>query len=306
MSKNKATEEIPYDPNQMVSLRTEWRNVEIPTETSRRNTAEPSDESTGPASSSPGVTGPTVERTGVVTKADNIISEMNICQETFRQMGLRTLENFPPDSVNVLPNFQQNTMGDDTEPNTGMVAEPDAEFDADAEARAEAGEGPSFVASHPIREAVPTASFGDLKDGIENLGDKIRDLLADFDLEVDFERTDKGGKVRIRNRASEMSEATPTDETEPPRESETTATSKPEVREIHHRLTNGGTVSVLVRPSGPAFATADGDTGSAANNSTVGYINKRTKGLIVNEFGQLYSVINLGLTLQFQIGVEGD
>jgi hypothetical protein len=164
-----------------------------------------------------------------------------------------------------------------------------------AETGAEVSSAPAVVSSVPIQDATPTASFENLRGGLESLGDRIQELLSTLDLQIDYERTERGARVRIRN---VQEGATPTDAEVPG--------PLPPVREIRRDLTGGGTVTVSIRPSGPAVATTDGGTGSAANNNTIGYITKRTNALIANEFGVLYSVINLGLTFQFLFGVESD
>jgi hypothetical protein len=127
-----------------------------------------------------------------------------------------------------------------------------------------------------------------------------------LDIQIDYEKTPNGARVRVRN---VKDAATPTDSSAPEREGGPSdfdierPSSAPSLKEFTHDVPGGGTVTVSVHPSQMPAATAAGDTGSAANNSTVGYIQKRTNALIANEFAAVYSVINLGLTFQFQIGV---
>lgn len=263
--KNSSQEQIAYDPNQIVELRTEWHDLEIPTEPVQGESAEAGDE-TGEGTKS-----------GNVTRAGSSISEIKTCQETLRQVAKDALSDFPADHLSVAPNFEFTAEGPATPVQT------DGDMDS------------SVVPSHPVDEAIPTATFRDLKGSLGDMGDRIQDLLANLDLQIEYEKTDKGARVRVHNQSGG---ARSTDEAATSRE--------PDVREIKHQVAGGGTVTVSVKPRGPVLSTADGDTGSAANNNTIGYINKRTKGLIVNEFGQLYSVINLGLTLTFQFGFERD
>src|SRR3990172_7671437 len=264
--KKSSQEQIAYDPNQIVELRTEWHDLEIPTEPAQGKSDETGDEAAE------------VAKSGNVTRAGSSISEIKTCQETLRQAAKDALSDFPADHLSVAPNFELTAEGPATPVETAA-----ADMD------------PNVVPSHPVDEAIPTATFRDIKGSLGDLGDRIQDLLANLDLQIEYEKTDKGARVRVHNQSEG---ATPTDEA--------TSGREPDVREIEHKIAGGGTVTVSVKPKGPVLSTADGDTGSAANNNTVGYINKRTKGLIVNEFGQLYSVINLGLTLQFQFGFESD
>jgi hypothetical protein len=266
--------EIPYDPNQIVEVRTEWQGLEVPTDP---GTAVEGTEEGGPGGSS------TVGKTGVLTRADRTISEIKVCQETLRQALDHVYRDDAVDQVSAAPNFDHTIE----------------RARGEASSAPEGAGEPSVVASVPVNDATPTAGFDSLKGGLEDLGDRIQEVLANLDLQIDYERTDKGARVRIRN---VQDGATPTDVEEP------TPTPAPvlPVREIRRDLTGGGAVTISVRPSGPAAMTADGGSGAAANNNTIGYITKRTNALIANEFGVLYSVINLGLTFQFLFGVENE
>lgn len=290
---NTSQDQILPDPNQIVELRTEFQGIGLPIESDNEDSKDSTDTSD---------TDPT-ELSAPFT-LDLSASEIKMCQDTLKKAIEEVYRDFSPDAVATM-GFDH-LIGGMLEDIERVAVPQDAAADVDTSIVPSRpigeviGGGPKASSNAPLgptEEASPTASLSDLKEGIEGLGDRIQDLLADLNIEIEYEKTEKGAKLRFRSKSEE---AMPDDKE--------ILSEEPEVREIERRVSGGGTVTVSVRPSGSgtAFATADGDVGAGAHNNTVGYINKRTKGLIVNEFGQIYSVINLGLTLQFLVGVEED
>lgn len=286
-------QQVPYDPNQMVEMRTEVHDLEIPTEPSRREGEGETAEADEGAPS------------GAVIRVGSTVSEIKVCQETLRQAMLKALSEPAPDHLMVGPNFEFTAEGSSAQPAEGPTTPSDTST-PDA--------GASVIPSVPVTEAVSTAGFEGVKSSLEDLGDRFQDLITNLDLQVEYERTDRGAKVRLRNRSEGAEPMDAPDTADTPEPTETSEPMEPTqpapdwpVQEIHRqKVGSGGVLTVSFRPSGIPAATADADTGAGVNNNNIAFINKRKQAVILFSLADLEVVAQFVVNFNFVFGVESD
>lgn len=133
----------------------------------------------------------------------NITSEVRTCQETLRQMGLRSL------SAAIAVNGEVTASG--VRENRRVNADLKAE-DGITSPPADAVTAPLPATGQAGATGVPTGLEDTLKEGLERGAEKLREFLADLDIIVTIRKTADGREIRIRS--GDKSAAVPTSDEE--------------------------------------------------------------------------------------------
>jgi hypothetical protein len=210
-----------------------------------------------------------------------ITSEVRTCQETLRQMGLRSL------STAITANGETTSSGvresrsvnAEIKSETGIKSPP-----------ADAVTPPLAAPGSPGAAGVPTGLEDTLKEGLDRAAEKLREFLTDLDITVTIKKTADGREIHIRS--GDKSPAVPTSDE---KDLQFTATPMAKIDVTAPRRTaSGENVVRMVSESGgePVTILSFGETGRATaddGGTTSNVMNSKNEveqiGLINNFIG---------------------